>query len=239
MQKIRTKYGSVLVFSLIILFMGTVIALGMASTAVISRKNSSATGKSVSAFQIADSGAEIVLKKIKGQDGSIALSDAGVLGAGCSGSEYAGNIGSGKEYAVTFWDASGVQLNCSAALSQVDRIKSVGEFGQASRAIEVAIAAGSGCTSFPEEIEASDRGTATLATAADTCRDKSASDCWALPTIEDLSYFAGISGATSSYLWSRTSTGGNYFAVRLDDGNSTGYAHNSSRAYRCVRYAKP
>ena len=56
--------GSVLVFTLIILIITLVVALGVAQVTVTERRSSGATGQSTKAFQIADSGTEIALKEI-------------------------------------------------------------------------------------------------------------------------------------------------------------------------------
>ncbi|MFH0969476.1 MAG: pilus assembly PilX N-terminal domain-containing protein [Patescibacteria group bacterium] len=149
MQKIRKKYGSALVFSLIILFIGVVMALGIASTAVISKKMSGTTGKSTSSFQIADSGAEIVLQKIYKDDTLTDLQSlASSLGTSCSSGNIASSISSGKDYSITFFkdDGSGNDvpvIDCSTTqISDITKIKSVGTYASTSRAVEVAVAAG-------------------------------------------------------------------------------------------------
>jgi hypothetical protein len=143
-KKTKTKHGSVLVFSLIILFMGVAIALGVAFTSIISTKMSTTTGKSVSAFQVADSGAEIILQKIA-SDSSIDINQlAASLTTSCyvedSESKIKVDMGSGKNYTVTFADSSGNPLDCSASVSSINRIKSVGTYAQTTRAIDVAVA---------------------------------------------------------------------------------------------------
>jgi len=145
-MKQQTKPGSALIFTLIILFIGVVAAVGVASTTVISRKMSTTTGKSVASFQVADSGAEIVLQRMKDvldSDSGATINDLGIT---CSSGTVSGSINSGKEYRVTFLDENGTQLSagCNASLSDVQKIRSVGTYAQISRAVEAAVAAGGG-----------------------------------------------------------------------------------------------
>jgi len=143
MQKLKTKYGSVLVFTLIILFIGVVAALGITSTTVISQKMSGTTGKSVQSFQVADSGAEIFLKTIKdAEDGTL-----GNIGFSCNEGIITGNIGTGKDYSIIAYDSDEREIdNCNTSISDIAKIKSIGTHANTSRAIELAVAAGgSGC----------------------------------------------------------------------------------------------
>jgi len=140
----KTKPASALIFTLIILFIGVVSAIGIASTTLISRKMSTTSGKSVASFQIADSGAEIILQKMKDtldSDSNAKITDMGIT---CSNGTVTGSISSGKEYEVTFLDENGNQLpaGCNAPISDVQKIRSIGTYAQISRAIEAAVAAG-------------------------------------------------------------------------------------------------
>ncbi len=137
-QKIKNKKGSVLVFSLIILFMSLSIALGISGTALISRKMSNTTGSSTQAFQVADSGAEIVLKKIKDMDGSKTLDE--IPGMHCSDGIIADSIGSGREYKISFFKEDESQADCSTKLDEINKLKSSGSYANTVRAIEVAVA---------------------------------------------------------------------------------------------------
>jgi hypothetical protein len=53
-------------------------------------------------------------------------------------------MGSGKNYTVSFTDNSGNPLDCSASVSSINRIKSVGTYAQTTRAIDVAVAQATG-----------------------------------------------------------------------------------------------
>jgi len=139
MRKIKDKYGSVLVFALIILFIGIAAAIGIASSTMISQKNSINTASSVQSFQIADSGAEIVLNKIKNANNDDTLGELGLI---CNGGVISGNIGIGKDYKITAFriDESSPINDCdSTTLFDIDRIKSIGSYKNTNRAVEVAV----------------------------------------------------------------------------------------------------
>lgn len=141
-----TTSGSALVFSLLVLSMILVAALGVASVSVIEQKNSSATGKSAQAFQVADSAIEMVLKKAvldPSKDLNSLASD--FTGGQCSNGVVSGTI-SGGSVELTFKDASTtpVYLVCGDNLSKAADVKAVGKSGDGSttRAISSAVAAG-------------------------------------------------------------------------------------------------
>jgi len=143
--KSKSFSGSVLVFSLIIMFVMLVMGLGIIATTVTERKSSFSTGKSTVSFQVADSGAERVLQKIKNTSGQISA-----LGT-CSGGQISGSISSGKDYTITFYDSATstpTLLGCGDDISKIKEIKSIGTYANTSRAVQVAVAAGgfSSCT---------------------------------------------------------------------------------------------
>lgn len=129
--------GSALIFSLIILTFLLAIAISVAQNAVTEKKSASTTGKSLQAFQVADSGSELFLKAIKEANSDDSLLE--VLGSGCGDDYYEGSVVGGN-YKIAFYNSEGDQINCSALLSEVDRIKSVGTFGNTIRAVDVAVA---------------------------------------------------------------------------------------------------
>jgi len=136
--KQKLSRGSILVFTLLVMFILLISALGIASVTVIERKTSGTTGKSTQSFQVADSGAEIVLQKIYKDS---ALTDIASMG-GCSSGQVSGSIdvAGEKNYTVTFYDVDDNKLTCTDNVSDVRLIKSVGSYAQTSRAIEVAVA---------------------------------------------------------------------------------------------------
>ena len=151
-MQLKTKKASVLVYSLIILSVMLMIATAFSTTSIINRKNASTTSKSSQSFQVADSGSNLMLKRLKDANPSDALSTLGCTGTGTVTLGAAQGLRSGSTAEVTFKDASDNPLGCSANVSDVDSIKSVGKFADTSRAIEVAVAAGTipgitgGCT---------------------------------------------------------------------------------------------
>jgi len=134
--KNKLKNGSVLVFTLIIMSLMLMMAVSIASVTVIERKMSGATGKSNQAFQVADSGVEIVVNKKK-DDPNVKIS---TLGSSCDGGTV--NMGdvAGGNAIVTFYADDGTKLVCSDPIAKTFRIKSAGVFSSTVRAVEVEIA---------------------------------------------------------------------------------------------------
>lgn len=145
-QKMKTKKASVLVVAMTIFFILVIIALGISGFAIIERKSSGTSSQSDKAFQVADSGVEIVRGRLSGFLPTDSLSAYGnKLSCGISG-DVDGSIPSGGSYVVSFYAADGItKLNCNTAqYSAVAMIKSVGTYSGATRAVEVAVAAGPG-----------------------------------------------------------------------------------------------
>lgn len=146
LKSLFPRKGSVLVFSLVILSFLLVAALSVAVVSVTERKGSIATDRSNRSFQVADSGAEIVLQKIyKGN--AINPSDlASKAGGSCNddnGVVISGSISSG-DYKISLYDDNGVQLPDCEDLEWRDKVaqlKSEGISGNTVRAVEVAVAA--------------------------------------------------------------------------------------------------
>jgi hypothetical protein len=144
MKKTNKKNASALVFSLIILFIMTTVALGIASITIISMKLSSTTGKSSEAFQIADSGAEVTLKTIKGFRGDSAktIDDLGSCNSSSGFAKISGNIGSiDKSYIVSFYEKghNDPTPGCGKKLADLKKIKVVGTYAGTVRAVEVSV----------------------------------------------------------------------------------------------------
>lgn len=133
-SKFKLSSGSVLVFTLIIMFVMLVMGLGIIATTVTERKSSLSTEKSIASYQMADTGAEKVLQAIKDHSSG----DLNSLGFSCSGGTISGSAGLGN-YGVTFYDSVGPINNCSASVSTVKEIKSVGTYANTSRAVQVTV----------------------------------------------------------------------------------------------------
>jgi Tfp pilus assembly protein PilX len=140
--KNKRKKGAVLVFALIILSVMLISGLAIAATTITAMKGSISSDKSVQAFQIAESGIELTLRElsttgnckpnpsvfcIRDFIGSCELKDGQVV--------ISGNIGTDKNYELTFEDASGPIDDCNNDM-QITKIKSVGTFQGVSRAVE-------------------------------------------------------------------------------------------------------
>ena len=148
--------GSVLVFSLLILSIMLVTSLTILSSALLNQKASLSTGSSGRSFQVADSGVERVLYQIYKQNNAT-LEDLGDAIAGGSTATVRCNNGivsfpvSGGDVKVGFYqdDVSNPgniisYTNCAGTdwRDKVVKIKSEGTAGTTSRAVEVAVAAG-------------------------------------------------------------------------------------------------
>jgi len=144
MKSYFSNKGSVLVFALIVLAFSLISALSVAVISTTEMRSSFATEKSSRSFQVADSGAEVVLQKI--YKGNFADLNALAAAAGntCSNGVITGSILSDGTYKVFLYDYLDVQLNdCSDGSwrSKVARLKSEGASSNTIRAVEVAIAA--------------------------------------------------------------------------------------------------
>ena len=143
----KLSRGSILAYSLILLGIVFVASIGMMSASVTNLRSVSSNDKSINAFQIADSGSQAVIKMLKSAGGN----DLGdVSGVSCSGGdafvESPGNF-LGGNYKVTFQNSDGETMKCNGAkgkIADVTSVKSVGTYADTARAVQVAVAAGSG-----------------------------------------------------------------------------------------------
>ena len=136
--------GSVLAYSLIILSVMLLIAISLSAVTLTQTKSSLTGQNSSQAFQTADSGVQVVLKKIKK-----AQPTANVNSIGCSGAGIiTGGLSAGT-YEVQLYEydsSSGADVpmgDCSASVGDISKIKSVGKYAGTARAVEVAVAASS------------------------------------------------------------------------------------------------
>lgn len=117
-----------------------VSALSVAMISVTEKRASLATDKSSRAFQVADTGVEVMLEKIyKGNPST--LSALGI----CSNGDVSGGS---PDYVVSFYKSDGTKLtDCSDTnwRSQVAKIKSEGTAGNTKRAVEVGIESSEVC----------------------------------------------------------------------------------------------
>jgi len=131
-----------LAFSLIIMFVLMVIAVGVATVSVKERKMSSDTGKSIIAYQAADSGAEVALEEIITNGWTVNDFDGDpnftcVDGVGLDPAVITGSAPSG-DYNLTFKDSADSNISaCNDAVTAIDSIKSLGKYSGTNRAVEV------------------------------------------------------------------------------------------------------
>ena len=145
-EKLR---GSVLAYSLIVLAMMFAIVGSMSVMTILGRNSASSSQSSVQAFQVADGGVQVAIKKINGvlNQTNNKVSDAF---SGCtldaSGAAVVKNntLGTGMEYDLNLFDQNGAAItSCSALASTVGSIKSTGNYQNSVRAVDVALASGS------------------------------------------------------------------------------------------------
>ena len=146
-HKIREKLkkGSALVFALIILAMLLAIAVAIANVSSRERRLAGINKASSQAFQVADSGAEIVLRKIdKAVMSGTTMKLSNIEGGGCAvidGRAQVQNSVAGGTFAVTLLGQDNNELTtCDVLLSDVYGLKSVGRYAGTVRAIQTAVA---------------------------------------------------------------------------------------------------
>ncbi len=150
----KPNKGSVLVFSLIVLSIVLSAALSVAVVNVSNRKSAGSTGQSVQSFQVADSGVELMLKKIYKDPTDVALS---TLGTACAGGVVSASV-SGGSVRVSFFDDANAQVtDCTSTTwrASLAKIKVEGTSAGTTRAIETAVAAATGdsvLTGWPDGI---------------------------------------------------------------------------------------
>jgi len=130
----KNKKASVLVVSLIILGVILLIAVSISAVSVQQRKASISSSSSNRAYQVAESGVEDVLQRIKNNPGGLvsAIDNDG----NCNGTI---DLIAAKGYKVELRSAGAI-VGCGAQISTIDSVKSTGTAGQDSRAIEAAVA---------------------------------------------------------------------------------------------------
>lgn len=140
----KTKKGSVLAYSLIILSIMLAIVATISAVTVMEKKGASSTTFSTQAYQTADSGIQLAMQKIKqNQNGTI----YGVFENNCKEIDGVAKVegtdaglGGESSYTLTFFDKSAtlVQISdCDDLVVNIGSIKSVGEYKDTVRAIQI------------------------------------------------------------------------------------------------------
>ncbi len=139
-QKRSCKKGSILVFSLILMSIVLVSAISVMSTTIIGQNIAAVTDDSTIAFQAADSGAEQAFLEFR--KNRIAILNQ-FSGGTCSGGVVTVNnlgINSRASYELLFYDADGAQVgDCAVSTDTIQSAKSIGYYGKAIRAVEIAV----------------------------------------------------------------------------------------------------
>lgn len=138
----KGKKGSVLVFTLVILSMALVTAIAISAVTVIERRSSGSTADSNQAFQIADSGIEVVLNEIYQNNSTTVARLTATSGlSSCTSGKITVPNG-GNAYELTFKDDNGADINACDSPVVIASVKSTGFYKQTTRAIEAVVAAG-------------------------------------------------------------------------------------------------
>lgn len=138
----HNKKGSVLVFTLFVMFITLIITLGIAVSAVVETKSALSTKNSAAAFQVADTGIEAVSIKLKEIYSSADVATADIDDI-CDGGDMLGTCSSGKcegdgiDFELYFYDENRDELGCSDLVSDIDVVKSVGRYQETLRAVEI------------------------------------------------------------------------------------------------------
>ncbi len=134
------KRGSVLIFTLILMSLALMSAIGIMSTTIIEQNIASVTDDSTVAFQTADTGAEQAFHEFR-KDRIATLND--FTGASCSGGRVsATNVDgvAGASYDINFYKEDGSRVtSCSADTKPIRAARVTGYFGKAVRAVEIAV----------------------------------------------------------------------------------------------------
>ena len=141
--------GSIVSYSLIILFVMLSIAVGITTVGIQQKKNASSTEFSTQALQTADTGSSLAVKKLK--DAAQGTLVANLYGetASCANGTITGNtVPGGGAYELTFYkDVEGTsKSSCGDLASEVKSLKSVGKFHDTVSVANVAMAASLDCS---------------------------------------------------------------------------------------------
>ncbi len=148
-MKIGKKRGSILAFTLIVVLMILVISLGVVTVSTTELRSSSSTDKTTVAFQVADTGMESILEKIKSSN---YLDDTLLeVFPGCVNGVISGTVGIGKQYDVRFFRDDDSLVGCGDRVGDISKAKSVGEYSAVDRAVSSSV-----CVSGWEKTGAND-----------------------------------------------------------------------------------
>ncbi|MCA9365224.1 MAG: hypothetical protein KC736_05005 [Candidatus Moranbacteria bacterium] len=141
-NKTNKQQGSILVFTLIVTMMMTVTIIGVITVSATQRRSSVASDKSVTAFQNADRGVEEIMLAL--QDPDVVSDDianiASMVGGSCGGGEITRDESGETVYTASFFNLNGDKISdCSADITDIIELKSVGENRTATRAVQLSV----------------------------------------------------------------------------------------------------
>ncbi len=136
---IGAKRGSILAYSLIIITMMIAIATSLSISTVLEKKGASATDFSAQAYQTADSGVQLAIKKINNNLNS-KINDPGMFVCDASGNVTAIDAGpAGSSYKLSFYTDSAQITDCNELANTIRIIKSTGTYQGTVRTINVSV----------------------------------------------------------------------------------------------------
>ncbi len=132
--------GSVLIFTLLLMAIVLMSAIGIMSTTIIEQNIASVADDSTVAFQTADAGAEQALHEFrKDRIDRLNAFDPGQCSGGRVTRTNVNGI-SGAQYAISFYDENGNRVTrCSDRTISIRSARSVGQYGKAIRSVEFAV----------------------------------------------------------------------------------------------------
>jgi len=147
-EKGKFKKGSILVFTLFLMMITLIIGVGIMSTSSIGRQSSLSTTKSVHSFQVADSGMEYALMKIKSYYFAVPpyqLISPATIEQIFGSSDCDAGTGAIKVFfddascELYFYDSSDNNIDCDSTTTFADivKIKAVGTHNNITRSIEM------------------------------------------------------------------------------------------------------
>ena len=146
-QRAQAEKGSILAYSLIVIFMMLAIVSSMSVVGMLERTGVDSSQSSAQAFQVADSGAELAIEKINAVlriypgDSINDAFGASVCNDSTGVATIANNVDQGAmmPYDISFYaqDGSTPITSCSAEVNTIKNVKSIGTYKNTVRAVEV------------------------------------------------------------------------------------------------------
>ena len=140
----KNKKGSILAYSLIVVSVMIAIVASLSVVTVIEKKGAVSTDSSVQAYQVADSGVQLAIKKINKIISDDKADETKIEDLFTDCGNFGFTDGGAGKYKLAFFDnegGTGTALGCNVTIDKIRNIKSVGEYKDTVRAVQVAVAA--------------------------------------------------------------------------------------------------